>query len=118
LPFERNLQRYNTGKPGMDLYPVEFLLQAMGLVWLIMDFSNLNFENLNGDQNSGVEQLQSGLTIAILTSTVAIVINRLVYMSQNMLIKYVMQVAYTLTLLLHIFVVLPLTVGLCTLESS
>ena len=101
----------NTGKPGMDLYPVEFLFQAMGLIWLIMDFSNLNFENLNNEQTSGVEQLQSGLTIAILTSTISIVINRLVYMSQNMLIKYMMQVAYTLTLLLHIFVVLPLTDG-------
>ena len=99
----------NNGKPGMDLYPIEFLLQAMGIIWLVLDFSNLNFEN--SEQNSGIEQLQSGLTIAILTSTVSIVINRCVYMSQNMLYKYVMQVAYTLTLLLHIFVVLPLTDG-------
>ena len=97
----------NTGKPGRDLYPYEFFLQILSLVWLIFDFSNLNFEN--DVQNSGAEQLQSGLTIAILTSTLSMVISRLVYVSQNMLMKYLMQVAYTLTLLLHIFIVLPLT---------
>jgi hypothetical protein len=48
----------NTGKPGMDLYPLEFLCQVIGLIWLILDFRYLNFENTN--QNSGVEQLQSG----------------------------------------------------------
>ena len=33
----------NTGKPGRDLYPYEFFLQILSLVWLIFDFSNLNF---------------------------------------------------------------------------
>ena len=99
----------NTGKPGRDLYPIEFFLQILSLVWLIFDFSNLNFEN--SGQASGAEQLQSGLTIAILTSTLSMVISRLVYVSQNMLMKYVMQVAYTLTLLLHIFIILPLVDG-------
>ena len=61
--------------------------------------------------SGGGEQLQSGLTIAILTMTIAIIVSRLVYMSQNMLIKYLMHVSYTLVLLLYIFVVLPLTDG-------
>ena len=97
----------NTGKPGMDLYPFEFFFQVLGLVWLVADFSALNFEDMEA-QSSGVEQLQSGLTIAILTSTISIVISRLVYMSQSMLIKYFMHVAYTSTLLLYVFVILPL----------
>ena len=91
----------------MDLYPFEFFFQVLGLVWLVADFSALNFEDMEA-QSSGVEQLQSGLTIAILTSTISIVISRLVYMSQSMLIKYFMHVAYTSTLLLYVFVILPL----------
>jgi hypothetical protein len=39
---------------------------------------------------------EAWLTIAILTSTFSIVVSRLVYMSQNMLIKYLMHAAYTL----------------------
>jgi len=97
----------NVGKPGVDLYAVEIFLQLCITLWFIIDYRELVFDS--NEALSSTESFGTGLTISIISSTVWVILNRLVYLSQNIRIKFWLHFAQCTLYIVLVFLLLPLT---------
>ena len=97
----------NVGKPGVDLYAMEIFLQLCITLWFVIDYRELVFDS--GKALSSTESFGTGLTISILSSMVWIILNRLVYLSQNIRIKFWLHFAQCTLYVVLVFLLLPLT---------
>ena len=97
----------NVGKPGVDLYAMEIFLQLCITLWFVIDYRELVFDS--GKALSSTESFGTGLTISILSSMVWIILNRLVYLSQNIRIKFWLHFAQCTLYVVLVFLLVPLT---------
>ena len=106
LSNSRKYPARNVGKPGIDLYPLEIFLQLIITLWFVIDYSNLVFESSTA--LSSTESFGTGLTISILSSVGWMTLMRLVYLTQNIRLKFFFHVLQVVAYVICVFIVVPL----------
>ena len=106
LSNSAKMPKRNVGKPGIDLYPLEIFLQLIITCWFVTDYRNLVFES--GTALSSTESFGTGLTISIVSSVLWIIVMRLVYLSQNIKLKFYLHFAQIVLYVSLVFIFLPL----------
>ena len=96
----------DVGKPGNDFYALEIFLQFVLALWFIFDYSYLVFDSVTG--LSSTESFGTGLTISIIFSVSWIGLMRVVYLKQNMQLKFALHLAQCLLYVVCVFLILPL----------
>ena len=86
---------------------MEIFLQLCITLWFVIDYRELVFDS--GKALSSTESFGTGLTISILSSMVWIILNRLVYLSQNIRIKFWLHFAQCTLYVVLVFLLVPLT---------
>lgn len=96
----------NVGKPGIDLHALEMFLQLIISLWFVCDYSNLVFDA--GKALSSTESFGTGLTVSIASSVAWMILNRLVYLKQNVKAKLFLHVSLSVLYVSLVFLFLPL----------
>ena len=106
LSNSAKMPKRNVGKPGVDLYSLEIFLQLIITCWFVTGYRNLVFES--GTALSSTESFGTGLTISIVSSVMWIIVMRLVYLSQNIKLKFYLHFAQVVLYVSLVFIFLPL----------
>lgn len=96
----------NVGKPGIDLHALEMSLQLIISLWFVSDYNNLVFDA--GKALSSTESFGTGLTVSIASSVAWMILNRLVYLKQNIKAKLFLHVSLSALYVSLVFLLLPL----------